>query len=104
MILINHGSIHPIKLSVLYPITDKDVDELISTGFGIFINIEHVYETESFYNFVNYSSEAISLNEFIETKLNPEQRERVQNYICQELEKLNNQFFRPSQSKSARKI
>ena len=87
------------------PITDQDIDGLISIHFGVFIKIRWVTEDENLGSYIDFTvvDDAISLDEFIETKLNPGQQEKVRNYICRELEKLNNRFM-PSQVKSARNV
>ena len=84
-------------ISVEYPITDKDVDKLISLPFGDLVKTGNIVEDG-----LELEDDGISLDEFIKTKLTPEQQERVQNYIYQELEKINERFYGLSQVKSAR--
>lgn len=96
MIYIEHYSQY-CDISAKYPITDKDVDKLIAMNFGDLIKTGNIIDKDK-----GYVGNGISLEEFIETKLTPEQKEKIQNYIYRELEKLNNRFLGPSRVKSAR--
>lgn len=77
------GCLEYCDISVKYPITDEDVNILTSMDFGNFIKAGNVLDVSI------DCDDGISLKEFINTKLNPEQQNRVMKYIHEELEKLN---------------
>jgi len=86
------------------PITDEDIWEIMSIRLGDLINLEPVEDagcSDSELDEDEYGPR-IPLEEFIRTKLSPEQQGQVNEYIREEIEKVMDRFVVWSNTKGAR--
>jgi len=90
-----------------YPITDRDVDDLIGTPFVDILKIRSIIkwrddDEDCVSNGVEVEEEYYSVLEFVEAKFTSEQQQRVMEYFWIEIDKIRNTFLRPILTKRAK--